>query len=243
MKKIILLLAILIGQFSFGQDEDVDTKKRANEVGIEFLGLIDGQTLITYERSFGKHFTGLIGAGPKAKEGLVNISGLDGPTIKTGDLTYSGFKVLLEGRYYINEHQYGRATGFYFGLYTKFSDYNSDLVGSYTDSSSDLVYNVNFDVELNVTSVGLMVGYKLPIGKRFAIDFLIAGPGAGSYGFSIQNKSDPLPDQFFEDLADALEGTSLLDLINADFDFNRNKRNSKFTTVSFRYAISLKYNF
>jgi len=243
MKKIILLLAILIGQFSFGQDEDVDTKKRANEVGIEFLGLIDGQTLITYERSFGKHFTGLIGAGPKAKEGLVNISGLDGPTIKTGDLTYSGFKVLLEGRYYINEHQYGRATGFYVGLYTKFSDYNSDLIGSYTDSNTGDVYNVNFDVELNVTSVGLMVGYKLPIGKRFAIDFLIAGPGSGSYGFTIQNKSDELPDQFFEDLTEALEGTSLLDLINADFEFNRNKQNSKFTTVSFRYAISLKYNF
>lgn len=246
MKKIILLIALVIVQVSFGQEEEVqDTKKRANEVGIEFLGLIDGQTLITYERSFGKHFTGLIGAGPKAEDGLVNISGLDGPTIKTGDLSYSGYKVLLEGRYYLNEHQYGRATGFYVGLYTKFSDYNSGLIGSYTDSNTGDLYNINFDAELTVTSVGLMVGYKLQISKRFAIDFLIAGPGSGSYNFTIQNKSDDvnLPDQFFEDLSEALEGTSLLDLINADFEFNRDKRNSKFTTVSFRYAISLKYNF
>ena len=107
MKQIILILAILIGQFSFGQDDDADTKKRANEVGIEFLGMIDGQTFFTYERSFGKHFTGLLGAGPKAKEGLINLSGLDGPSIQTGDLTYSGFKLLLEGRYYIDEHSYG----------------------------------------------------------------------------------------------------------------------------------------
>ncbi len=242
MKKIILILAILIGQFSFGQDDDTDTKKRANEVGIEFLGIIDGQTLITYERSFGKHFTGLIGAGPKAKEGLVNISGLDGPTIKTDDLTYSGFKVILEGRYYIKEHDYGRATGFYVGLYTKFSDYQSDLIGTYTNSA-DEVFNVNFDAELNVTSVGLMVGYKLPIGKRFAIDFLISGPGSGSYKFSITNKSDDLPQEFYDDLNEALENTSLLDLINSDFDFSRNSRDSRFTTVSFRYAISLKYNF
>ncbi len=64
MKKIIILVALVLVQVSFGQEEEVqDTKKRANEVGIEFLGLIDGQTLITYERSFGKHFTGLIGAG------------------------------------------------------------------------------------------------------------------------------------------------------------------------------------
>ncbi len=242
MKKIILLLAILIGQFSFGQDGDTDTKKRANEVGIEFLGLIDGQTLITYERSFGKHFTGLIGAGPKSKEGLVNLSGIDGPTIKTDDLFYTGFKVVLEGRYYLNEHDYGRATGFYLGLYTKFTDYNSDLIGTYTNSA-DEVFTVNFDAEINVTSVGLMVGYKLPISKRFGIDFLIAGPGSGSYKFSIQNKSDDLPDSFYEDLSDALENTSLLDLINSDFEFNRDKQDSKFTTVSFRYALSLKYNF
>ena len=61
MKQIILILAILLGQFTFGQEGDTDTKKRANEVGIEFLGLIDGQTLFTYERSFGKHFSGMIG--------------------------------------------------------------------------------------------------------------------------------------------------------------------------------------
>ncbi len=242
MKKILLLLAILIGQFSFGQNDDTDTKKRANEVGIEFLGLIDGQTLITYERSFGQHFTGLIGAGPKSKEGLINISGIDGPTIQTGDLFYSGFKILLEGRYYIQEHEYGRATGFYVGLYTKFSNYDSDLIGTYTNSD-DEVFTLNFDAEINVTSVGLMVGYKLPLSKRFAIDFLIAGPGAGSYKFGIQNKSDDLPEEFFDDLSEALENTSLLDLIDADFEFNRNKQDSKFTTVSFRYGISLKYSF
>ena len=244
MKKILLILAILLGQFTFGQEGDTDTKKRANEVGLEFLGLIDGQTLITYERSFGKHFTGLLGAGPKAKEGLVNISGIDGPTIQTDDLFYSGYKIVLEGRYYLKEHDYGRSTGFYVGLYSKYSNFQSDLIGTYTSSDPETPpYNLNFDAEIDVLSIGLMVGYKLPISKRFAIDFLIAGPGAGNYNFNIQNKSDELPDEFFDDLAEALEGTSLLDLINADFDFNRNKQNSKFNTVSFRYAVSLKYNF
>ena len=237
-----MLLVILIGQFTFGQDDDIDSKKRANEVGIEFLGLLDGQTLFTYERSFGKHFTGLIGGGTKSKDGLVNLSGIDGPTIQTGDIFYTGFKILLEGRYYLNDHEYGRATGFYVGLYGKFSDYNSDLKGTYTNDEGE-DFNVNFDAQLNVTSIGLMVGYKLPLSKRFALDFLIAGPGSGSYKFSIQNRSDDLPEEFFEDLNDALAEIGILDLIDSDFEFNRNKRNSKFSTVSFRYAISLKFNF
>ncbi|MBO3117445.1 DUF3575 domain-containing protein [Winogradskyella sp. DF17] len=242
MKKISLLLALIIAQLSLGQDADTDTKKRANEVGIEFLGLIDGQTMISYERSFGKHWSGLIGAGPKSKEGLVNISGIDGPSIQTGDVFYTGFKILLEGRYYVSEHTNGRAIGFYFGFYTKFSDFNSDLVGTYTDSAGDQ-FNVNFDAGINVVSAGFMVGYKLPLSKRLAIDFLIAGPGAGNYSFSIQNKSDDLPESFFDDLNDALENISLLDLIEADFEFDRSKQRSSFTVPSFRYAISLKYNF
>lgn len=243
MKNLLLLIfAFIFVQNSFSQEESTVTKKRANEVGIEFLGLIDGQTLITYERSFGKHFTGLIGAGPKAEEGLINLSGLDGPTIKTGGLTYSGYKALFEGRYYVKPHEYSRALGFYVGLYTKLSYYQSDLIGTYTNDD-DEVFNMNFDAEIDVISIGLMVGYKLSLSKRFAIDFLIAGPGTGDYKFSIKNKSDDLPDEFFEDLSEALENTSLLDLIDADFEFNRNKQSSKFNAISFRYAVSLKYNF
>ena len=241
MKKIIILFTLLLIQISFGQEENSDTTKRANEVGLEFIGLIDGQTLLTYERSFGRHFSGLIGLGPKTEDGLVNISGLDGPTIQTDDLFYSGYKVVLEGRYYLKEHINGRATGFYLGLYTKYSNFSSDLKGTYINDAEE-EYNVNFDAEIDVTSIGLMVGYKLPISKRFAIDFLIAGPGSGFYNFSIQNKSDDLPDEFYEDLTAALENTSLLDLINSDFEFNRDKRNSKFSTLSFRYAISLKFS-
>jgi len=242
MKKILLLLAVLFAQFSFAQEDTDVTKKRANEIGIEFLGLIDGQTLLTYERSFGRKFTGLIGGGTKSEEGLLNISGIDGPTIKTGGLSYSGYKLLLEGRYYLKDHVNGRATGFYLGLYTKFSSFSSDLTGLYTNSEGE-DFNFNFDAGIDVLSIGFMVGYKLPLSKRFALDFLIAGPGTGNYSFNLKNNSDDLPDEFFEDLSDALESVGIFDIIDSDFEFNRNNRKSVFNTVSFRYALSLKYNF
>lgn len=242
MKTKILILVLLLSGLGNSQELEDTQKTRANEIGLEVLGLIDGQSLITYERTFGKHWSGLIGGGAIAEEGLVNISGIDRDQLKTGDINYSGYKLLLEGRYYINEFINKRAVGFYVGLYAKFSRYNSDLDGTYIDSEgSD--YNFLFDTRLNVRSLGLMVGYKLPIGKRFAIDFLIAGPGTGNYNVSFQNKSDPLPDEFFDDLNEALENFNIFDLIDSDFDFNRRKQSSVFNTVSFRYAVSLKYNF
>jgi len=87
-----------------------------------------------------------------------------------------------------------------------------------------------------------MVGYKLPITKRFNIDFIIAGPGAGNYNASIVNKKD-LPDEFYENLNEALENYSILDFINSDFRFSNIDSRSKFSAISFRYGIALGYTF
>lgn len=100
-----------------------------------------------------------------------------------------------------------------------------------------------FDTTIGVTSSGLQLGYKLPIGKRFAVDFLIAGPGTARYSFDVVNKSDELPDEFWEDLNEALEKLGIYELIDSDFDFQPSDRSSAFNTVNFRYAVSLTYNF
>ena len=42
--------------------------------------------------------------------------------------------------------------------------------------------------KIKIQSKGLMLGYKLPIGKRFNIDFLIAGPGTGSHNYKLDQK-------------------------------------------------------
>ena len=240
MKNYIVLIAMALCYISFGQE--IEDKKRANEVGLEVIGIADAQFLLTYERSFGKHWTGLIGFGPKSEEGLFNSDGIDRERLKTDGVGYSGYKFLLEGRYYLDEFVNGRAVGFYVGLYAKFSSFNSELDGLYTSSEGE-DFNFLLDADMNVRSLGFMVGYKLPLSKRFALDFLIAGPGTGNYNFSFQNRSDELPDEFFEDLNEALENFGIFDLIDSDFDFNRNRRRSIFNTISFRYALSLKYNF
>lgn len=242
MRPITIIIILIFTQLSFAQKENNSDQRRSNEIGIEFLGLVDAQTLITFEKSIGKHFSGLIGIGIKENNGLFNVSGINDAQFSTDDINYSGYKGLLEGRYYLSEHTNGRALGFYLGLYIKYSNFNSKLMGNYTNTQ-DEDYNINFDIQTNVTSIGLMAGYKLFLNKRFAIDFLIVGPGSGNYNFQIQNKSDNLPDEFYSDFNDVLGDLDILDLIDGRFKFDKNKRRTSFNSISFRYAMSLKFNF
>ena len=118
---------------------------------------------------------------------------------------------------------------------------NRILNGTYINDALES-FTIEFDADINVTSIGFMVGYKLPLSKRFSIDFLIAGPGAGFYKFSFVNKKD-LPDEFYEDFNMALEKYSLFDLLDGDFKFEATNKKSNFTILSFRYGISLVYSF
>ena len=237
----ILILFLFLTLPLLGQDE-TDTKKEKNQITFYASDVINGFYTISYERTVGKHISVNLGFGYKTEEGLVTLSGIDREQLKTNDLTYSGFKIVPEFRYYLNESLNGAMlSGFYFGAYLKYSDYKSDLFANFIDSdgvSSDVAY----DATIDVLSVGLMVGYKLPVGEHFYVDFLIAGPGSGSYKFKLDNRIPP-PDGFYDALNEALENYSIFDLINADFEFNDRNLRSNFSVLSFRYGISVGYSF
>ncbi|WP_277871389.1 DUF3575 domain-containing protein [Pseudotamlana carrageenivorans] len=232
---------LCLGAFSLISNAQASRPVKANEIAFVATDLINGTFQFKYERLIGDHFSVNLGLGYKGTQGLVNLSGLDTEKIKTSDITYSGIKIIPEGRYYLNNIRQTGMIGFYFGAYVKYSGFDSDLDGTYINDAGTS-YKVEFDAKISVTSVGLMVGYKLPIYKRFAIDFLIAGPGAGFYNFSIENKKD-LPDEFYDDFNEALEKYSIFDLLDGDFRFSDVKRKSDLRLPSFRYSISLTYTF
>lgn len=240
-----LSLLLLISYSSYGQnsESESDYRKVKNEISFELLQVINGVYLFSYERHVWKNFSASLNVGYKGKEGLINFSGIDRDQLKTGDLFYTGYIIAPEIKYYVNgtsKHDYNLA-GFYVGLYFKYSEFTSDLNGTYIDDSG-VPYTLAFDADLSISSVGLMIGYKLQISKRFNIDFLIAGPGSGSYKFELKN-TQSLPDEFFEDLNEALENYNLLDIINSDFRFSQVYNKSAFSSVSFRYGISLGFTF
>ena len=189
----------------------------------------------------GEHISVSLGLGYKGNGGIINLSGLDTDKIKTSDMTYSGLKIIPEARYYLNRSGQIGMDGFYFGAYLKYSNFQSDLDGTYINSQ-DTSFPVEFDADIHITSLGFMVGYKLPLSKKFSLDFIIAGPGSGFYKFKLTNKKD-LPDEFYEDLNNALDEYSIFDLIDGDFRFSEANSKTKFTKVAFRYGISLGYSF
>ena len=246
MKHLSLTLLALFFIFNLNaQDVNNLDVTRKNEIGFELMDLIDGAYQLSYERLVYKNFSFVLGAGIKTEDGLVSLSGIDREKIKTGDITYSGFKLIPEIRYYIKKTQSYSLDGFYIGLYFKYSKVTSDLYGTYYPDGQDNTANsetIDFDATIKSTAVGFIVGYKLPLSKRFSLDFMIAGPGAGRYNFSLVNKGD-LSDEFYEDLNEALENYSFLDFINADFKFSDTNLKSAFGFPSFRYGISLGYSF
>ena len=229
MKKIFFLTLILLVTFNTNaqEEEQEEVKKAKNEVGIDLIDLIDGTLQISYERMLGKHISVNLGLGLRGKDGLVSLSGLEGDKVKTEDIFYTGFKIVPEVRYYLNTTESYKMNGFYFGAYLKYSNFSSDLDGTYTDSD-DVEYIIEFDADLNITSVGFMIGYKLPIWNNFSLDFLIAGPGAGFYNISIKNKRDDTPQEFYDDLNEALEEYSFFDFLNSDFKFSEINGKNKF---------------
>lgn len=242
MKNAILTLAaILLSLNVFSQNDDSNNNMK-NEIGIVFSDLINGAFQFKYERQVGDHISVGLGFGYKGDNGLIKLSGLDTESIKTDNLTYSGLKIIPEFRYYLKKTSNTSMDGFYFGAYGKYSNFKSDLDGTYTDSDEEQ-FSVEFDAKINVVSIGFMAGYKLQISERFNIDFLIAGPGMAFHDYSLTRKK-PLPSSFYDDINDALSQYSIFDLIDGDFNFrDRDNPETSFSAISFRYGMTLGYSF
>ena len=242
MRISLFLIAFFLCSFHLlAQEREKVLDERKNEVALSVTDILNGAYQIEYERKIGKHTSLGLGLGLKSEDGLIRLSGLDTESIKTGDLTYSGYKIIPAFRYYLKETTQYSMDGFYFGAYLKHSNYKSDLDGIYINDA-DESFVVEFDAEFNVTSIGFMIGYKLPINNRWSVNFLIAGPGVGFHNYSLTNRRD-LPDEFYDDLNEALDQYSIFEFLDGDFRFSETNSKADFVIPSLRYGISVGYSF
>lgn len=248
MNKIILLIiAVALYQAVNAHETDslsvskADSFPRINEISWVWTEIIDGGLHLRYERKLGEHISAAISFGIKGEEGLVNLSGINTPKLQTSDITYAGFKILPEVRYYLSRTQQYNLDGFYFGAYMKYTQYNSDLFGVYT-SDEGQESRIDIDASLQLITLGLGIGYKLALGERWNMDFMIAGPGATRHRYKLKNNLE-LPDEFYEDIIEALEDYSFFDYLNSDFKFDVKDKRAKFLFPTFRYGVTIGYTF
>ena len=135
-KQLLVALPFLIIMFSAnakdkGTSLDTDSVYRINEISLVVTDLIDGSYQLRYERKLSDHISVGMGTAFKTKQGLVSVSGIDRERLKTGDITYSGLKLVPDVRYYLNKTQQYQLDGFYFGAYSKYFHFSSNLNGTY----------------------------------------------------------------------------------------------------------------
>lgn len=239
MKKI-LFLSFLIFTF-LNTKAEKDTINAINEISVVVSDFVDAGIHLRYERKLSNQFAFCFGAAYKGEDGLINISGLNTDRIKTSNIAYSGFKFVPELRYYFKKTQQYNLDGFYTGFYLKRTSFNSNISGTYTNRELEK-YTIDIDAGIRILSIGFSIGYKLAITDRFNIDFLMAGPGVGFYKIGLTPRLD-LPTQFYEDLNSVMKNFSYFDATNPRFDFDYVTTKSKFTTVSFRYGLSVGFTF
>lgn len=248
MRAAILIIIIQVISFvSFANKPDTipetgnAEQARINEVRWMISDMIDGSLNIGYERKVGQNISLALNLGFKGEDGLINLSGIETKTIETSSITYSGYKIIPEFRYYIKNTQQNELDGFYFGAYSKYTRFRSNLYGTYINDEGT-EYRIDARADIDILGLGLMVGYKLPVSKRFSVDFLIAAPGGSDHKYKLKNVTT-LPDEFYDDLVEALEKYSLYDFLNTDFKWEPKKRSTRFFFPSFRYGVSISYRF
>ncbi|WP_298311304.1 DUF3575 domain-containing protein [uncultured Aquimarina sp.] len=210
-----------------------------NHINIDPLLPIFGTVQLQYERAISDKMSIGISVGLKTGSGILKISGINRDRISIDELSFKGIKILPEFRWYTQKSSNG-LSGFYLGVYTKYQNFTDEISGIYTDSNQ-IDSTIEVDTNIITFAGGLEIGYKLMIWKRFFIDFLIAGPGVSTNRIELVEKQ-PIPDEFYDDVSDALSEYAFFDGLNLDFRINGNQ-DTNIVLPAFRYGIKLGYSF
>jgi hypothetical protein len=243
MKKIFFLLFLFL-QLKLSAQEAVPSRYK-NTVSLSPFSLLFGNVLVSYERSLTPASSVEFEVGIKPSGGLLRINGFDSPTIQTNDFEFTGITLTPSYRWY-PFHKGCSQSGFYLGGYYRFRSMSDKVEGSYTSSTTGVVSPVDLDMKLVANTFGFEFGYKLPVYKKFSIDFLIAGPGFSTGKIELY-ENQVLPDDFFKDAENLIQNNlAFLDPYLENIKFvgtgDRNLE-ADIKLPAFRYAIKIAYSF
>lgn len=192
MKSSILIICIVLLSFGvYGQSNDsISTvnktiKHRKNNIKIALTPFLLYRPGIigTYERVVNKNQTLSIIGGYVEAPTLLNITS-DRLNIKD-NVSKSGYTFGLEYRFYLQkENKYLPPHGVYLGPFlTHYSFQNNRQVTIKNDVGNT---DLNLKTNVNISNLGLQVGYQFLLAKRVSIDLIMFGPAFSLYSFNIK---------------------------------------------------------
>ena len=157
-----------------------------------------------------------------------------------------GFLASVDYRFYFKNRNKRLAPdgvywGPYFSYYQLWFDVSSDIL-----ENGATVNTINLDTKLEMTSLGLQLGYQFVIGKRFTIDMILVGPSYSYYkarlGIDAEIELDE-DSNFYKRLEELFgEIAPGLNTILIDKDFTSSGK-LDFSYYGFRYLVQFGFRF
>lgn len=215
-----------------------------NIIKINTLALNFGNASVFYERAINNRFSFSMGIGYKYSGVLPHFFKFSDDNIESSMDNIKGYSFAPEFRYYLKSCDDNIPSGFYVGLYFKYTKYKTVAQFEYTNDL-DIVESYTANIKLRDSGYGLQIGYQLPISRRFIVDFSFFGPRYSALKLTNSFDSE-ISDEFISEFEDAIN--KVIDRFGSDYDFELKQQESR--TISykakipnFRFGISLGYSF
>ena len=161
---------------------------------------------VSYERTFGRHFSVNLGINMFPDRNIPFSSNFEDVNknvspIKT--MKMEGWGITPEFRFYTSSEN-GSPKGFYVAPYFRYSqilfqksDYKYNYLDIYNDNKSK-TSSIDFNGQNTSIGGGVMIGNQWIIGKHFSIDFWIVGLGMSNSSFTMNASSNDMDSRYFE---------------------------------------------
>lgn len=256
MQRILTLLLICwIPIIGISQTIDNSTKKtktladnpyqKMNVVKFNIASLAFRNPTFFYERAIKPRLTGIISVGLRYKGESMALFTTNDNEIELNLGSIGGISIAPEIRYYLKSCcNDDFPTGFYGGVYLKYTHMNSDVDINYYPAEGE-TENVNGDFTLNEKGVGIQLGYQLKAWKNFSVDFQFFGPRISFINLKGDFSND-ISDEFRDDLEEYVN--DVIARLGSDYKFNvkdkgANSISGNMSIPSFRFGISIGYAF
>lgn len=212
-----------------------------NTIKINTVAIAMNNVSLLYERQLNTHWSLSAGAGYRWGGDIPKVFGLGNVIVSSSTRGLQGYSFTPEVRYYFNYCECGGGqTGFYAGLYGRYTKFYGDLTFNFWNGSEFL--DVGGIGNLRELGVGIQLGYQFVFAKRFSVDIMFAGPRK-----SFNKLTLSLDSRYLEELATVIEEeiNKRLEWLGKDpitID-PQPETEVNFSFTNFRYGIAIGYRF
>lgn len=240
-----LMLSMALYASSLGQQSD---KSYKNVIRYSLSNALifgpDKSIIFGYERVVKPHQSFSINLGPTALPGSSSFTSEDFSLQKTKKS--SGFNVSVDYRFYLaGENKHPAPHGVYIGPYYSYNRFNKENTWNYAEAGNP-VKTATTQMDFDIHTVGIQLGYQFVLWKRLTLDFDLVGPGIGIYKLSAEIESNLTEEQLGK-LRNALTGLIQEKLPGMNYVFSNNSLDAngklRATSLGYRYQIHAGFRF